>query len=345
MSKSPFFTQWDWSPLIYKEVERAGFQVPSDTVSAHLRRSIPPTHPWAPLKSPSSETSSPTTPFTIPGLLAVHIRRGDYVDHCKFLSWAKVEYGFWAAFGTYSVSQPTFLPGVPHHEIRPDHVDPTFPKLNDTLYDPPFARHFPRNPDGSVDPKNLTLEQLIQYHCYQDLDATRDRLHAVREWQRAKGRELRSIFILTNGSENWIGALKELLNEDGWAWVQTSKDLRLSEDGQAVNQGVDMAIANWAEVFIGNGVCLCYILSEYLLTRPTSSSPVSLVMWLASDSPKVTQSTRFTSSNPKSEALVTFRVCQGTAFLTHAVETMRVDKPDWSGPHLSYHEQASCTDM
>ena len=262
LSKSPFFTQWDWSPLIYAQLERAGFPLPSNTSSARLRLALPPTHPWASSKLPSVETDSPTTPFTIPGLLAAHVRRGDYDEHCRFLAWAKVEYAYWASFGTYSVSNPTFPPGVPHHDIRPDHVDPTLPKLNDTLYDPPFIRHFPQNPDGSVDPKTLTLEQLIQYHCYQDLDGVRSRLYAVREWQRTKGRELKDVFILTNGSENWIGALKELLKEDGWGEVKTSRDFTLSEDGQAVNQGVDMAIANWAEVLLGNGVGLCSILSE-----------------------------------------------------------------------------------
>jgi hypothetical protein len=259
LSKSPFFTQWDWSPLIYTEVERAGFPLPSNSASARLRLTLPPTHPWASSRVPSVETSSPTSPFTIPGLLAVHVRRGDFEEHCKFLAWAKAEYNFWASFGTYSVSSPTFPPGVPHHDIRPDHVDPMLPKLNDTLYDPP---HFARNPDGTVDSTTLTLEQLIQFHCYQDLDAVRNRLYAVREWQRAKGRELKDLFILTNGSEDWVGALKELLKEDGWGEIKTSRDLTLSLDGQTVSQGVDMAIANWAEVFLGNGVCFCLILSE-----------------------------------------------------------------------------------
>ena len=270
LSKSPLLTQWDWSPLIHTEVERVGFPIPSDTPSARLRRNLPSTHPWASSKSLSVETSPPATPFTIPGLIAAHIRRGDYEEHCKFLSWAKVEYSYWAGFGTYSVSKPTFPPGVPHHEIRPDHVDPILPRLNDTLYDPPFARHFPRNPDGSVDPTTLTLEQLIQYHCYQDLDAVRDRMHAVRKWQRAKGRELKDAFILTNGSEGWVAALKELLREDGWRKVTTSRDFTLSRAGQAVNQGIDMAIANWAEVFLGNGVRLCLIPSQHLLTRSTT---------------------------------------------------------------------------
>lgn len=79
-------------------------------------------------------------------------------------------------------------------------------------------------------------------------------MHAVREWQGAKGRKLKDVFILTNGSKSWIGALRELLKEDGWEEVKASRDFTLSQDGQAVNQGIDMAIANWAEVFLGNGV-------------------------------------------------------------------------------------------
>ena len=229
-----------------------------------------------------------------------HVRRGDYGEHCKSLAWAKVEYGYWASFGSYSVSQLTFPPGVPHHDIRPDHVDPTPTRLNGTLYDPPFARHFPRNPDGTVDPTTLALERLIQHHCYQDLDAVRNRLYAVREWQRAKGRELKHVFLLSNGSENWIGALKELLKEDGWEEITTSSDVSLSEDGQAVNQGIDMAMAIWVEVFLGNGVCLHCSHTIRISTNSvrTLSCRVSPVMWSASDLPKIIQSTRSTSSNP-----------------------------------------------
>jgi hypothetical protein len=201
----------------------------------------------------------------------VHIRRGDYEEHCKFLSGVKTEYGFWAAFGTYSVSKPTFPNGVPHHDIPPDRCDPTFPKLNDTLYDPPYVAASPhKNEDGTVDPTTLTLEELIQYHCWQDLDSIRDRLHAVREWQKAKkGRQLRDIYVSTNSNDDeWISALKQLLRKDGWVGqIRTSRDTAptLSTTGMSVNQGVDMAIAHWSEVFLGNGV------RSYLFYRAIST--------------------------------------------------------------------------
>jgi hypothetical protein len=208
------------------------------------------------------ESNHRGVPFTIRGLIAVHARRGDYEQHCKNLSTWQTEYGYWSAFGTYSTSLPTFPKGVAHHKIRPDRCSPTFPKLNDTLYDPPYtgglSLSLPRNADGTVDPTALTLEQLISYHCWQDLDAIRDRLHAVREWQKKQnGRELWDVYVLTNGSGEWISALKQLLREDGWLGrIKTSKDVapQLSNAGMSVNQGVDMAIAHWSEVFLGNGV-------------------------------------------------------------------------------------------
>ena len=245
--------------------------MPRDTLTARLRSALPHTHPWATRHSIDVDTAPnhrQGVPFTIPGLISVHVRRGDYEEHCKFLSWARVEYGFWAAFGSYSTSKPTFPEGVPHHDIRPDRCDPTFPKLNDTLYDPPYAASPHKNKDGTVDPTTITLEDLISYHCWQDLDSIRDRLHAVREWQKAKnGRELKDVYILTNAKDaDWISALKDLLRKDGWVGqIQASGDIapKLSTTGMSVNQGVDMAIAQWSEVFLGNGVRAYSLYSLY----------------------------------------------------------------------------------
>jgi len=281
LRKSPLLAGWDWSPLIYTEVEGVGFPVPRSTLTARLRSVLPHTHPWA---SRHSTDIAPNhhheVPFIIPGLIAVHVRRGDYEEHCKFLSWARAEYGFWAAFGSYSVSQPTFPKGVAHHDIPPDRCDPAFPKLNDTLYDPPYAASPHKNEDGTVDPTTLTLEELISSHCWQDLDSIRDRLHAVREWQKAKnGRELKDVFLLTNSNDDdWMSALKEVLKKDGWVGqIKTSRDIapKLSATGMSVNQGVDMAIAHWSEVFLGNGVCSysqCHLHGYYSLTTPRTSS-------------------------------------------------------------------------
>lgn len=199
-------------------------------------------------------------PFIIPGLITVHVRRGDYEQHCKYLASERAEYGFWASFGLYSASKLTFPEGVAHHDIPPGYCDPTYPKLNDTLYDPPYVASPHKNQDGTIDPTTLTLEDLISYHCWLELDSIRDKLHAVREWQKAKnGRELKDIYVLTNTKDaDWISALKELLRKDGWVGqIKTSADTarKLSPTGMSVNQGVDMAIAHWSEVFLGNGVC------------------------------------------------------------------------------------------
>jgi len=81
---------------------------------------------------------------------------------------------------------------------------------------------------------------------------------------------LKHVFLLTNRSDDWIGALKEQLKEDRWGEITTSRDVSLSEDGLAVNQSIDMTMANWVEMFPGNGICLyCFILSEYLLIPST----------------------------------------------------------------------------
>jgi hypothetical protein len=217
-----------------------------------------------------------------PGLIAVHLRRGDYEQHYRHLTSELAEYRFWSTLGSYSVSKPTFpvsgiervqaKPGhsrvsrpvrtskgdggsggnqdwrhrpqtiaviytyystnetqntssinaqcipitgirqsshperVVHHDILPDHCDTSFPKLNDTLYDPPYvtASPYTKNEDVTIDPTTLTLEELIVYHCWQDIHLIRDRLHVVREWQRAKKeRKLKDVYILTNEKDNF----------------------------------------------------------------------------------------------------------------------------------------------
>ena len=56
---------------------------------------------------------------------------------------------------------------------------------------------------------------------------------------------------MTNEEDRWVRGLIELLLEDGWKTVRSSKDLVLRGAAQAVSQGGDMAVSNWAEVFLG----------------------------------------------------------------------------------------------
>jgi hypothetical protein len=48
-------------------------------------------------------------------------------------------------FHIEGIRRSSHLEGVAHHDILPDHCDTTFPRLNDTLYDPPYATASPYN--------------------------------------------------------------------------------------------------------------------------------------------------------------------------------------------------------
>ena len=66
---------------------------------------------------------------------------------------------------------------------------------------------------------------------------------------------------MTNGEHDWVQELKGALRAmGGWESVVASKDLRLTWDQRFIGQAIDMAIAQKAEYFIGNGVCSLYYL-------------------------------------------------------------------------------------
>jgi len=177
----------------------------------------------------------------------VHVRRGDYEEHCKNLASFGASWNSWAAFGTYSRDNMT-LPYASMLDAR--YVNASYPPLPDSILDPPYSRAYPHDADGRVlDQVNLTREQLSFLHCWTRLDTIRDKLAAVRRAHPS----LEDVYLMTNGQERWVGALIELLLEDGWKSVRASRDLVLSDAARAVSQGVDMAIGHWAEVFVGNG--------------------------------------------------------------------------------------------
>ena len=79
MSKLPVLSQWGWSSLIHD-----AFEANRDVI-------FPPTLDW--LDGWDSRTEE-----TMPGLLVIHVRRGDFTAHCKFLaSWNSD----WNAFNSF----------------------------------------------------------------------------------------------------------------------------------------------------------------------------------------------------------------------------------------------------
>ncbi|KAF9219951.1 hypothetical protein BS17DRAFT_788339 [Gyrodon lividus] len=196
---SPVATHWGWSPLIHDAYRK----------NRHL---------FQPTKSGLfagfffPEKENMTAP--IPGLLAIHIRRGDFKDHCQNLAqWS----ANWNAFNS-------------------------FPEFHDK-FDPP-----PDDGSGETSQKNIDL--YVQ-RCYPSIEQIVDKVRQVRM---GATENLRYLYIMTNGAIPWVEELKATLALDmDWEHVGSSRDLKLTWEQKFVAQALDMYVAQRAQVLIGNG--------------------------------------------------------------------------------------------
>ncbi|KAJ7062310.1 hypothetical protein C8F01DRAFT_1284828 [Mycena amicta] len=152
-------------------------------------------------------------------MLAIHLRRGDYVRHCRTLaSWGSGHYG-WA--------QLPFLPDVAHHRL----------------------------PNGSADDPQREAKAFAM--CLPDVAGVVQRATEVqRDWSAlAPNSELDIVYLLTNEPPGpFLSDLVAALHSAGWPTIVTTRDLRLNTAEQLdVSMAVDMEIAKRAAVFVGNG--------------------------------------------------------------------------------------------
>lgn len=215
--KSPILTHFSWSPLIIAAV----------AANAHI------IHPALSSVNTSSFTPS-SQPPPLSGLLALHIRRGDYAEHCvNIAKWS----AFYMAFNQF--------PGLSDRFIRPE---------------------VPIREDATIDDIGPYRE-----HCFPDIGQIVTRVRDVRTALRP-GTPLSRIYVLTNGRPEWLAELKEALQADArssglgeWEHIATSRDLRLTREQQHNAQAMDMAVAQRAEVFLGNGVRSLFFVSFYIV--------------------------------------------------------------------------------
>ncbi|KAI0277581.1 hypothetical protein BGY98DRAFT_979166 [Russula aff. rugulosa BPL654] len=204
LSTSPLLTHFSWSPLITAAL----------SANAHV------IHPALSSSTPSSFVPS-SNPPPLSGLLALHIRRGDFIDHCEHLTnWSVRFMGF------------NEFPGLP------DRFTP--PKSSSDGYDDHYGY-------------DLSAEERALYraHCFPEIEQIVSRV-----------REVRAALLRTTISRapEWLRELKDALQEDArrerlnqWEHIGTSRDLRLTGEQRHNSQAMDMAVAQRAEVFIGNG--------------------------------------------------------------------------------------------
>ena len=142
-----------------------------------------------------------------------------------------------------------------------------FPKLPDRFIPPPppvvvFSSSSSDSDDSEPEPPEVPPEVQARYraHCLPDIDQIVARVREVRASLLPMSR-LTRVYALTNGRPEWLKGLKEALQADArregleeWEHIGTSRDLRLTKEQNHNKQAVDMAVAQRAEVFLGNGV-------------------------------------------------------------------------------------------
>ncbi|KAJ7718968.1 hypothetical protein DFH07DRAFT_316960 [Mycena maculata] len=227
---SPTVKEYAWSALVTRAISRNFALLSSEALPPSLSPSLSriTTTPGA------GNTSSPyplaafsplrTSGPPIDGLMALHVRRGDYADHCKNLAGWGVDYNAWNTFGRPDMRATGRYPPLPDYLSVPGGVE---------RYDASYRHCWP------------TAEQIVE------------RVRAVRAVSESgesfPAQYLRAVYIATNGEAEWVNALAELLKRDGWETVSSSLDMGLAQDEFAVSQAVDMGVLTSAETFIGVG--------------------------------------------------------------------------------------------
>jgi len=150
---------------------------------------------------------------TLSNVAAIHIRRGDFADHCPRLAAANATFASW-----------NLVPGV-HDQYVPDNT--TAQGIDDML-----LRCWPSIP--------RIVERLRQ---------ARSEHIAQLSWLAPRPNR---VFLMTNGDRRWVHRLKHRLLDDGWKDVITSMELDVHGVEREVDQEIDIEIARRAALFVGN---------------------------------------------------------------------------------------------
>ncbi|KAI1785376.1 hypothetical protein LXA43DRAFT_1038444, partial [Ganoderma leucocontextum] len=213
---TPLLTRFAWSSLIELafDTNRDLFLPESSLASTPYLSSIP----------YNASTNAARYP-PIPGLMAIHIRKGDYASHCNTL----------ATIGDPFVSVNNF-PSLPDAFLPPGVPGPVMP-------------------NGKVAGNwHATAAQRAYYRrrCFPSIPEIVAKVLEARSTEAGAG--VRRLHIMTNGKPPYIANLKRALwDAAGWDAISSSRDLVLNWEQKSVAQAVDVLVAQRAQVLIGNG--------------------------------------------------------------------------------------------
>lgn len=202
LKNSPVSTHWGWSPLIHDAYKRN-------------RRIFVPNARSSIFEGLTGSAAAENYSNPIPGLLALHVRRGDFEDHCVHLGkWSSN----WNAFNQF----------------------------------PEFSDKFDRPTDGGWGETSEKNMQMYMQRCFPTIEQIVQKVTQVRV---ESEKPLTHIYIMTNGVSEWVQELKEALESSGhWDQIRSSRDLDITWEQKFVVQALDMFVAQRSEVLIGNGV-------------------------------------------------------------------------------------------
>ena len=265
---SPAVTNWDWSELIKRLFEKnvhlfISARLLLDLARAKLRFYFSsPKMDIDNLSIPSSLLDQTLTSTTSPlPLLVLHLRRGDYEEHCLHLAKYRSTYN-----GMFT---------LPEFEERDKFA---VPKLVDAM------TATTTKSEELVVSSEEEMTAFYLKHCYPNATQIQQRVREVlhdyethlvsRHWRWRSAslarKKVRKVYIMSNGDKTWLEETKKALLADveksrnvsesewefEWSWeaVTSSRDLVAGWEEKQVLQVLDMYVAQRAELFVGNGV-------------------------------------------------------------------------------------------
>ncbi|KAI0794616.1 hypothetical protein C8Q74DRAFT_1445936 [Fomes fomentarius] len=246
-SRSPILSSFAYSPLV-----ELGFDTNRDLF---LPSSLTPSPPYLSSLPPPPALTNAERYAPIPGLMVLHVRRGDYSYHCDFLA---------AAPEDFIVTNT--LPGLPDVFSLPD------AGIMDQFRIPTDWR---RDRQNVLTPEAAAI---FRRRCYPTVDEMARKVREVLDTPAARG--VSRLYVMTNAKAEFVDEFRARLVEvkEDWEVIASSRDLALNWEQKYISQAIDAIAAQRAQVFIGNGFST--LTSNAVLFRMANGFPMdSIRFW------------------------------------------------------------------
>lgn len=238
--------------------------------------------------SDPSFTSNSTTSPTIKGLIAVHLRRGDFKMHCHWLADRIEPFAGWNQFPFLldRFTPPETLPGYlsrgKNHDLYMSRCWPEIDHIVRRLREirrlhPGLERVFVLT-NGKKDWVDKLKAALVQSGDGPVVEVVDDSSSTTTppSLPNTEG-EGPSTDGVPPGAIRVQPVPPPATSKAGWKEVLTSKDLQLFWTEREIDQAVDMEIARRAEVFLGNG--FSSLTSNIVMLRLSDSTPIENIRY------------------------------------------------------------------